>query len=57
MRDVTLEKDELLVSFNVSSFFAYMYVPIGEAVQAIQTKLEKDDGTSVEGHMLHPWER
>ena len=41
MRDIIIREDELLVSFDVSSFFRK--VPIGEAVQAIQVKLREDD--------------
>ena len=40
MRVITLEEEELLVSFDVSSLFTN--VPIGEAVQIIQAKLRDD---------------
>ena len=39
--DVTLGEDEILVSFDVSSFFTN--VPIGEAVLVIWAKLREDD--------------
>ena len=41
LQDVRVAEDELLVSFDVSSLFTT--VPINEAVQVIQHKLEQDD--------------
>ena len=38
LRDITIEEDELLVSFDTFSLFT-----IGEAVQVIQAKLMEDD--------------
>ena len=41
LQDVRVAEDELLVSFDVSSLFTN--VPLNEAVQVIQRKLEQDD--------------
>ena len=41
LRDVRVAEDELLVSFDVSSLSTN--VPLNEAVQVIQCKLEQDD--------------
>ena len=41
MRDVTINPDESLVSFDVSSLFTN--VPIGEAVEVIRSKLGEDE--------------
>ena len=41
MRDVTIDSDESLVSFDVTSLFTN--VPIGEAVEVIRDKLREDD--------------
>ena len=41
LQDVRVAEDELLVSFDVSSLSTN--VPLNEAVQVIQRKLEQDD--------------
>lgn len=41
MRDITIDSDESLVSFDVTSLFTN--VPIGEAVEVIRDKLREDD--------------
>ena len=41
MRDITINSDESLVSFDVTSLFTN--VPIGEAVEVIRGKLWEDD--------------
>ena len=50
MRDITIEEDELLVSFDMSSLFTN--VPIGEAVQVIQAKLREDDSRELHSRQI-----
>ena len=45
MRDITIEEDELLVSFDVSSLFTH--VPIGEMVKVIPAKHREDNSLAV----------
>ena len=51
MRDVTIDSDESLISFDVTSLFTN--VPIGEAVDIIRDRL-RDDEDLVERTPLSP---
>ena len=41
MRDITIDSDESLVSFDVTSLFTN--VPIGEAIDVIRDRLREDE--------------